>query len=175
MGVEKKSQFWIWVIILIMGTLLLVFTSGVLMPFVAGMAVAYFLDPVADKIEAVGLSRTVATMLITVIFFALAISSIILLFPLLQNQILGFFNKLPQLAENAENWLRPFKEIIWDCQTSDGIKVLSHDSKSIGGPLASWFAGLLRSILQGGLALFNALSLLLVTPVVCFYLLRDWD
>jgi predicted PurR-regulated permease PerM len=47
--------------------------------------------------------------------------------------------------------------------------------ESLQGKLSGWAAGLLRNVLSGGVALFNVLSLLLITPIVAFYLLRDWD
>ena len=116
MSIEIKRHFWVWGLFFLVGVLLLILVSGVLLPFVAGMAVAYFLDPLADKIETVGLSRSIATILITLVFFAIAIAALILLFPLLQNQILEFFSKLPQLIHKIENWLGPFKELIWKNQ-----------------------------------------------------------
>ena len=86
---SRANQAWIWIAFLAGLGGLLYLAGGILLPFVAGMAVAYFLDPLADKLEKWGTSRTLATVLITLAFFAVVLSLLILLLPLLQNQILG--------------------------------------------------------------------------------------
>ncbi len=171
----KERQFWIWLAVLVIAVSLLVFVSGVLLPFVAGMAVAYFLDPLADKLEKWGLSRTLATVIIISSFFVVVIAALILIFPLLQGQVVGFFQKIPSLIENFEAWLAPLKETLSERIPSEKFAELSEASKSFGAAVIKWLGGLLQGVWQGGLALFNALSLILVTPVVSFYLLRDWD
>ena len=175
MEVKRGQQFWIWVTALLISISFIFFASSILMPFVAGVAVAYFLDPLADKLETFGFSRTIATSLITVSFFAIAILILVMVFPLLQSQVLGFFGKMPALVHNLKNWLAPFSEILSESVSSEKLDPFSGNSETYNGTLVTWFAGLLKGIVKGGLAVFNALSLLLVTPVVCFYFLRDWD
>jgi predicted PurR-regulated permease PerM len=175
MGITRERQFWIWLVVVVVAISFIIFVSSVLLPFVAGMAVAYFLDPLADKLEEWGLSRTLATTIITVFFFAAVIAALILIFPLLQGQVIGFFQKIPTFIENFEVWIAPLKETLSERIPSEKLQELSEASKSYGGAIVKWLAGLLQGIWQGGLALFNALSLILITPVVSFYLLRDWD
>jgi predicted PurR-regulated permease PerM len=175
MAVTRERQFWIWLTVLVVLVSLIVFVSSILLPFVAGMAIAYFLDPLADKLESWGLSRTLATVIITVTFFVAVVAVLVLIFPLLQGQVVGFFNKIPALIENFEAWLAPLKDILAERIPSEKLQEFSDASKSYGGAVVKWLGGLLKGLLQGGLALFNALSLILVTPVVSFYLLRDWD
>jgi predicted PurR-regulated permease PerM len=175
MAVTRERQFWIWLTVLVVLVSLIVFVSSILLPFVAGMAIAYFLDPLADKLESWGLSRTLATVIITVTFFAAVVAVLVLIFPLLQGQVVGFFNKIPALIENFEVWLAPLKDILAERIPSEKLQELSDASKSHGGAVVKWLGGLLKGLWQGGVALFNALSLILVTPVVSFYLLRDWD
>jgi len=173
--VTKERQFWIWLAVLVIAIALIVFVSGVLLPFVAGMAVAYFLDPLADKLEGWGLSRTVSTVIITASFFVAVVALMILIFPLIQGQTIGFAQKVPSLIESFEAWLAPLKETLSERIPSEKLQELSEASKSYGTTIVKWLGSLLGGIWQGGLALFNALSLLLITPVVSFYLLRDWD
>jgi predicted PurR-regulated permease PerM len=175
MTVTRERQFWIWLSVLAVLVSLIVFVSSILLPFVAGMAIAYFLDPLADKLESWGLSRTLATVIITVAFFVAVVAVLVLIFPLLQGQVVGFFNKIPALIENFEAWLAPLKDILAERIPSEKLQELSDVSKSYGGAVVKWLGGLLKGLWQGGLALFNALSLILVMPVVSFYLLRDWD
>ncbi len=174
--IETKGQlYWIWLLALIVSISFLFLVSSILIPFVAGLAVAYFLDPLADKLEAFGLSRTIATVCIVTLFFAVVILMVILLFPLLQDQFIRFLDKIPSLVQNFEQWVAPFKESLLTRLSSAKLMELSGDPKSFGGPMVQWFGNILKGILTGGLAIFNAISLVLVTPVVSFYLLRDWD
>ncbi len=174
--IETKGHlYWIWVAVFIITISLIFFVSSILMPFVAGMAVAYFLDPLADKIETLGLSRTIATICIIVSFFVAVLLILVLLFPLIQSQFIGFLDKIPLLLQSFENWAAPFKEALVAHLTSEKLGELSDASGSYSGQMAKWFSNILKGILHGGLAIFHALSLVLVTPVVSFYLLRDWD
>ena len=172
---KKEHQFWTWLAVIAVIISIAFFVSAILLPFVAGMVVAYFLDPFADKLESWGLSRTLATVIITVLFFSGAITFLILIFPLVQTQVLGFFAKVPSLVENLETWILPFKETFSKRFPSENFGELSEASKSYSGSVVKWLGGLLRGVLQGSLAVFNMLSLILITPVVSFYLLRDWD
>ena len=92
-----RTRFW-----LIGGgiiALLLYLLRAILLPFVAGMAVAYFLDPAVDKLEERGLNRTLATFIVTAVFFTVLITVVILLFPILQAQVVGFANNVPAYVE----------------------------------------------------------------------------
>ena len=171
----KERQFWIWLAVLVIAISLIVFVSGVLLPFVAGMAVAYFLDPLGDKLESWGLSRTLSTVIIIASFFIAVIALLILIFPLIQGQIIGFAQKVPSMIESFEAWLAPLKETLSERIPSEKLQELSDISKSYGTTIVKWLGSLLGGIWKGGLALFNVLSLILITPVVSFYLLRDWD
>ena len=171
----REQQIKSWLIGIVVFLALLFLLRSVLLPFVAAMAVAYFLDPLADKLESWGLSRTLATVIITVSFFVAVVAVLFLIFPLLQGQIVGFFQKVPSLIENFEAWLAPLKETLAERIPSEKLEKLSEASKSYGGAIVKWLGGLLKGVWQGGVALFNALSLILITPVVSFYLLRDWD
>ena len=190
---EKNFRvYWIWIATLIVTISLLFFVSNILMPFVVGLAVAYFLDPLADGLERFGLSRAMSTILIMVSFFATVVLVFVLLFPILQDQFIRLLDKMPSLVQNFEDWLDSIKKIILAGLTprelaelsndsnSYGASIkelvgLSNDSKSYGATIVEWFGGVLKGILRGGIIIFNAFSLILVTPVVSFYLLRDWD
>ncbi len=108
MSREKRTLFWIAglaVFLFVLHSL-----SGVLMPFVAGMAIAYFLDPVADKLEQKGLSRTLATTAIIAAFFFVAVGVLVLLFPLLQAQVVSLAAFVPDLIDTFRDYAEPFLE-----------------------------------------------------------------
>ncbi len=154
---------------------LLSLLSGVLMPFVAGMAVAYFLDPVADRLEKWGCSRIVATSLITVLFFLLAAGVAVLLFPLLQTQVMAFVSRVPHYAGVLRENAAPLLEHLQSSLSADAVERLRGAAGSYAGEAIQWVGSLIKNLWSGGVALLNVLSLVVITPLVTFYLLRDWD
>lgn len=156
------------------GLLLYVFSS-ILLPFVAGMALAYLLDPVADRLERLGLSRAVATAVILVLFILLALLALMIIVPVLGSQLQGLIANMPTYLDAAQRWLsheagtRVFKALrISATDIRGSLGALFSDSSAI-------VSTLLSSVWNGGQTLISVISLLVVTPVVAFYMLLDWD
>ncbi len=147
--------------------LLVVFAlRGVLLPFVAGMAVAYFLDPACDWLEEKGCSRTVATSIITVGFFLIAGALLVLIAPLVFGQIVAFFDKLPDYVDAIRVKAAPLVDL---------LKPYLGDFGEFAGDAARWLVTVIGKLLARLDALASLVSLIVITPIVSFYLLRDWD
>lgn len=139
------------------------------------MALAYFLDPVADFLERLGFTRLIATVLIVFFFLMLFIFSLAFFLPLLTNQAYAFAEHVPTLvsrlqeliANTESKWLR-------DIIGEDGASIQDTINKFMGQGVG-WVSTVLTQIWSSGKALVDILSLLIVTPVVTFYLLYDWD
>lgn len=170
---KKKWPFWLG-----LGVVLLLFlyaVKAILLPFVVGIMVAYFLDPLADRLERSGLSRNIATLLITVCFFILIIAGFSLVLPLLFQELESLILGLPHLINEHQQrllpqvngWLHEIDPAITQ-KITDGIKNASVT-------ILQYIANFIGGVMQSGLALVNLLSLLFITPVVAFYFLRDWD
>jgi len=172
-ALRRQVFFWILALVVFLGFLWLF--SGILLPFVAGLALAYFLDPVADYLERMGLSRLWATVVILFFFVVGFIVILMLLVPILGSQITGFLERLPDLvtrlqgliADTEDTWLRDFIGI--------EAKSLQANLGELMRQGASWLGTLLGQVWNSGRALVSVVSLLIVTPVVAFYLLYDWD
>ncbi len=169
----QTIRFWAFGALLFLVALYLL--RGVLLPFVAGMAIAYFLDPLADRLERVGLSRTLATAVITLGFFSVFGILLFLLIPVLEQQITTFVLRLPGYVVVLNERVRPLLKDIYDHLSPGEVEKLQGSIGSYAGTAAGWVLELLKGVLTGGLAVFGILSLLFITPVVTFYLLRDWD
>ena len=154
---------------------LLYLLSSMLLPFVAGLLVAYFLDPIAGRLEKWGCSRAVATTLITIAFFALLVATTVLLVPLLQGQVMGLVAKAPALIAALREQAGPLLDLVQTSLNEDQVARLRDAAGSYAGDAARWLGGFLGRVLSGGVAVFQVLSLLIITPLVSFYLLRDWD
>lgn len=150
--------------------------SDILLPFVAGMVLAYLLDPIADFLERHGFPRWIAAGLITLIATAVVISSLLLLVPLLQAQIVDFAGRLPGYVELLREKAVALLVAVQTQITPEEMASIREKIGGVAGPNAlAWFGKLLTQIWGGGVALLNLMSLLVITPIVLFYLLRDWD
>lgn len=172
-GPSQSWLFWTAMFLLVSGGLYLLQT--VLLPFVAGAAIAYFLDPIADWLERHGFSRVMATVLITSLFLVVIIGILLLLLPALQAEIIGFINRVPVYAQAISERLKPVLMHVATILPESQVQQLTDGASGMVGNAFGWVFGVLRRLLSGGFALVNMLSLLVISPVVAFYLLRDWD
>ncbi len=172
---QEINHFRNWLVILAVFAALLYLLSGVLMPFVAGIAVAYLLDPLADRLEKYGASRTMATVLILLAFFIIAVGGIVLLFPLLQAQIANLIARGPDLVATLRNHIEPLLQRLQADINGNALDRLREIAGTYAGQMVQLGGRFVGGLWSEGLAFFNMLSLVVITPVVAFYLLRDWD
>mgnify|MGYP001244682252 CR=1 FL=1 len=170
-----KSQVLFWLGALVVTTIILLFLRGMLLPFVAGMILAYLLDPVADRLESWGLGRVLASSLILGAALVLFVMALLVLIPILSRQLANFAENLPGYLKSLELLAQTYGSK-WLSPLFDGnLKSLSGNISDIATKGVSWLATLLKSIWSGGMALVNIVSLFVVTPIVAFYMLIDWD
>ncbi len=172
-ALRRQVMFW-----LLVGSVFIVFLwmfRSILLPFVAGMILAYFLDPIADRLERLGLSRTLATTVIVVGFLVVLVLALMLVIPILASQLFDFIERIPGYVTQLQDlisrvdpgWLRD--TIGFD---PAGLR------ESLGGLVtqgAGFVTGLFAGIWNSGRALIDIAGLFVVTPVVAFYMLLDWD
>lgn len=172
-GPARQLRFWL--IGLVVLAVALYMLRSMLLPFVAGMAVAYILNPVADRLERWGCSRAFATSVITAAFVLVVAAALLLLVPVLQGQIASFAKRLPlyldTFRDSFTEWVQRIEMRI-DSQDAERLRAAAGD---FAGKLIAWLGGLLSGLWSGGWALVNLLTLVFITPVVAFYLLRDWE
>jgi len=147
----------------------------ILLPFVVGILTAYFLDPLVKKLSSRHLSRSHAAAIISISFFTLFTLLLFLIFPMLSKQVTS-------LIHNAPGYLHYVQDRYLD-SINDYIAGLTPEQNgavkdaigNLSGSLAGLAGGLANNVLQSGLAFLNLLSLIFITPIVAFYLLRDWN
>ena len=168
----RRERGLFWALLLAAVVFGLYVLRDVMVPFVAGMAVAYLLDPVVDRLERLRIGRGLATFFVLVGFFAVAIGLVLLLIPLLQTQVEKLAGALPGYVEVVRERLDPLLESF-----GQGVDRKAALEKVTGmtGDIMGWIGGLVSGVISSGFAIANLLSLLLITPIVSFYLLRDWD
>ena len=169
MGYGRQLAFWVVTFVVFAAALWLL--HAILLPFVAGIALAYVLAPIADRGERLGINRTVAALLIVGIFVVSLISLILLLVPLLMQQGSALISHIP-------GYVKRVRELVVDLNlpwldwlgAADSDKTLS----DLVGQMATWLLSFSYSLWTGGKALVSFASVLIVMPVVTFYLIRDW-
>ncbi len=170
----KQLIFWLAFFLFVI-VFLTVFRS-ILLPFVAGMALAYFLDPVADWFEAKGLSRLAATVAILILFIVVFVLSMMIVIPLLISQATSFLNELPGYLAILQNLITDVtKANIVPAWLQEHIGAIRENFSSLLGEGTKFIAALAGKVWASGKALIDVISLLVITPVVAFYLLLDWD
>lgn len=172
-GVTLQRQMTFWLVALAIFVLLLWLLADILLPFIAGLAIAYFLAPLVDRLERMGVNRMIAALGIITLVVLLIVLVLLLVLPLLGGQ-------LGALIQNIPTYVTKLRTLISD----PGIPWLSKlvgsgigSDKGISDLLtqgAGWITTFLTGLWSGGRAIVSVFSLIVVTPVVAFYLLYDW-
>ena len=170
---DGRERLSFWVALLLALVLTLFILKSVLVPFAAGMAIAYFLDPLVDRCERLRMSRTVGSAVVLFGFFLAGLGSMLLLVPLVQAQAVLLATSLPGYLERVMAFADPIVGIAMTWLGDGGAQEL--DVSTIVGKGGTWLISFAGQLLSGGAALANLLSLMVITPIVAFYLLRDWD
>ncbi len=145
-----------------------------LLPFVAGLVLAYFLDPVVEKLARWRVPRALGTLLVLLGFVLFVVLLLLLLLPLLQNQIGALIKALPGYVTTVKDKIMPWAEAWMAHLSSEDVANLREAAGQYAGSAMGWAGQLLKNIISEGFALFDILALIVITPVVAFYLLRDW-
>jgi predicted PurR-regulated permease PerM len=201
MTVQRQAIFWVLAAVALIA-FVYVFSS-ILLPFVAGMAIAYLLDPAADWFERLGFSRLWATLTITALALIIVVVGLLLLVPLLIEQIIGLAGTLrPYIPEtlrtlfglNEANFqtinalLAPTSEADIEARNAllpsamtfeavmEWLRTINFDVvRSFIEANAGTMAALAGMVFDQGAALVGVLSTLVITPIVAIYMLYDWD
>lgn len=170
MALPARDQLKYWGMAAIVFAVVLWFLGDVLLPFVLGGAIAYFLDPVADRLERMGFSRVMATAIITVVGLLAFVLLLLWVIPSLVNQALDLFDVAPTLFANLRDFLiERFPDIM------DTESPLRQSLVSIGETIKARGGELLNTVLSSAAGIINIVMLFVIVPVVAVYLLLDWD
>jgi predicted PurR-regulated permease PerM len=172
----KQSRRWQLLAIAAVIGWLIWLLAPVLMPFVIAGMLAYLGDPLADRLERMGMGRTLAVSIVFIMFLLLVIGALLLLVPLISHQVENLVGNLPGYADWVQNVALPWVQVklhldpdVFDTERLMAV-VRSHIG-SIGGVATA----VLGTVSRSSFGLVMWLTNLVLVPVVGFYLLRDWD
>lgn len=170
MALPARDQFRYWGIAAAVFLLTLWVLGEVMLPFVLGGAIAYFLDPIADALERLGFSRAMATVTITICAMFIFLLAALLVLPTLVQQMIGLFEIAPKLLHQFSSFLTErFPDLL------DSESRISKSLIAIGESLQSKGVEVLNTLLASAAGLVNTVVLVVLVPVITFYLLLDWD
>jgi predicted PurR-regulated permease PerM len=173
-GIALDRHVMFWLAALAVVVLVLWVLGQVLLPFIAAMALAYVLDPLTSRLQGWGIIRPLAA-LATISLVVLAVIVLILLIaPIVVSQLSGLIENIPGYVRRVQALVadpsRPWLQRL----LGDGISGTDKSLSDLVAQGMGWFTTFLASLWAGGRALVSIFSLLVVTPIVTFYLLNDW-
>jgi len=149
--------------------------SSILTPFVVAAGIAYFLDPAVTKMERFGIARPWGTFIVLFAAILVFVVFALLLYPVIAAQAVAFATNLPTYIKTAQ---ADFGHIVNQLQSRLGPGPMSQKLKDIAsnqaGAIISFVGSAASNIIGSGFAVVNVLTLLVITPIVAFYFLRDW-
>jgi len=173
MNLARPITFWIAMCAAIIAAVVLL--REILLPFVAGLVLAYLLNPLANRLERLGFNRLVAALTIIGVFIVGVIALVSITAPIIARELALFLDNLPlyfgQLKTLTSDPSRPWLRKI----VGEGLGSAEQSVGEFATLGVDWFASLLRSVWSGGRALISVFSLAIVTPVVAGYLIYDWN
>lgn len=170
MGLPTRDQAKYWGIAALVFFAMLYLLGNVILPFIVGGAIAYFLDPLADRLERLGLSRLMATVVISLGVLLVVVLLVLAVIPTLIGQLADLVNSAPVLSLQLQTFLvEHFPEL------RDSTSTMRQTLGQIGEAISARGGELVNGLLNSALSLIGALVFIVVVPVVAFYLLMDWD
>ena len=170
MALPVKEQAKYWGVTITAFLVALWFLGDVILPFVLGGAIAYVLDPIADRLQKLHLSRIVSVAIITLVAALIFILLVLLVIPTLIQQTAALIDTAPALFNQLQTALTDRFPQLLDADTTIRQQLIT-----IGNSIQSKGGELVNGLVSSALGLINVVILLVVVPVVAFYLLLDWD
>lgn len=165
-------RFWLITILGFAGILWVL--SGMLTPFVLGLAIAYFLNPIVSGLCRLGTPRWLGAVLVLLIFLSILTTAAIFLTPVIRAQVVDLANSLPDYIATLQKELWPrIKDVLEHIPTIN-IDKLQESFSQYTNDIVSFVGKVVGQVVTSGMALLDILAIFILTPVVAFYLMRDW-
>jgi predicted PurR-regulated permease PerM len=163
-----------WMAVLVVPIAVVVLLRDVLLPFVAGAVLAYLLNPLATRIERLGVDRLIATLIIIGLTLIIFVVLLVLALPVVARELAHFVENVPLYTRrlhtlasvSGQPWVR---KII-----GEGLAEAQRSVGNLTTLASEWIGTFLRSLWSGGRALFSIFSFAIVTPIVASYFLYGW-
>ncbi len=163
-----------WVGLLVAALILLGLVQSILLPFAAGLVIAYVLAPAVARLERRGIRRSLGSLAVLVSFLLAVALMLVLLVPLIQVQVVQLVAKVPGLVGTLQSQIGNLMDLLQQHLATDQVAKIRDALGSKLGEAVTWLATMVQSVVTSSIAILNIISLVIVTPIVTFFLLRDW-
>lgn len=153
--------------------LLLASISGILFPFILAAVLAYLMDPLVDKLESKKINRTISSALFVAVIMLIMFLTIGFIIPLLIEGVKELNNLISNFDTILYTKIMPFLDPILPANYD--LAALANALQAQSGIFTDHATGWLKTIALSTMKVFDLVSILLITPLALFYLLRDWD
>lgn len=168
MPMRKQVIWWSAAAVLLLLTMWLL--GQAILPFILGAGIAYLLDPVADRLERAGLSRTMSVVVISICAVLIFVTVILLIVPILLRQAAALIETAPQMIDQARIFITTrFPEVLPEGGT------VGTALTDLGKAMGDQWSNVAQTIMSSVGGMISVVALLVIVPVVAFYLLLDWD
>ena len=172
MNPERQAKLWLLIFALFGGLLWLL--KPVLLPFVAGLVLAYFFAPVVNALEARKVPRWIGALAVMFGFLIIVALLVVLILPMISSQIGALINAVPGYIEKFRNAYLPWIEDWLTRFRPEDVEKLRDAAGQSAGEAAGLVSRLVRDIVSGSFAVIDGVALAIITPVTAFFTLRDW-
>jgi predicted PurR-regulated permease PerM len=127
------------------------------------------------RLERWGIRRSLATTAVLIMFLVGVVLVFTLLVPLIQNQVVALIAKAPSLVSFAQEQLGKLISLLQEKLPADQVQKVQDAVGAKLGEALTWLGTLLQGLVTSSFAILNIVSLVIVTPIVTFLVLRDWE
>lgn len=177
LSIPAEKRWMLWLMLAVVAFVLFNLFQSILTPFVLGAVIAYLLNPIVNKLETIKYCpRWLATLLAMIVFFGLFFMAIGLAIPLLYREGSDLIRSAPQWLGSVKELAAPYLEQIkpYTEKVTENKEPMLDNLPSIGKEIGQFTGTAIGVLMAGGQAVMGALSLMLLMPIVTFYLLHDW-
>jgi predicted PurR-regulated permease PerM len=172
-GRSYRLLFWVAFIVVVIFAIGML--QSILLPFIAGLVIAFILAPAVARLERFGIRRSLASLAVLAVFLIGVALIFTLLVPLIQNQVVALIGKVPSLVSFLQDQLGNLMNLLQQKLPADQVQKVQDAVGAKLGEALSWLGSLFQGLVTSSFAILNIVSLVIVTPIVTFLVLRDWE
>lgn len=170
-----RTQVLVWVGFFAVTILMVWIFRPILLPFVIGLILAYLLNPLVNMVQRLRIARPWATAIVLLLVIAVITVIFIILVPPLAEQAVDLLAGLPGYVTDLQELAQSIVPQLAEWLGPERMAQLEASIADIAGRSVEFAGSLTAQLAASGLNVINTIALLIITPVVAFYLLIDWE
>jgi predicted PurR-regulated permease PerM len=170
-----RNQVLIWIGFFVFIILALWIFRGILLPFVVGAALAYLLNPLVNQLQRWHFSRVWATVVVLLSILSIIVGLFFMLVPVIGQQIIELIQRAPSLYRDLQALVNQYSPEVSAWLGPDRAAEVERAINEIARNLLGFITRLPAELVNIGMSGVSVVAFIVVSPVVAFYLLLDWE